>query len=351
MRPGLPSGGSGLFLFPTPYAQGIMAKQVYDPKTGRMVWVDDKGRPLGRDPLGYDPGMGSLPGRALAREADLYARLPNARLAGYRGPKVTPPDRGAASGAPPGTNRPLAGLAQNFRGNSQVISPVDENGVAISDPIRRQIVQTPTEVGDDAEAITVVLGAELYPDAGALNRRPYFLHGEIEWGIGGASFSAEVDWQNGAIIPIIASFVKVNCIYTPQVTAGLASPDVIVSAAFGYGQAMNSGRGSSVRRTISSGTVNPGSRSNGGRPYPIPNFANGLTVQTDSDNPNLKIVWVTNGVYPALNELSHVYYTGNTNGSDQASASFQIPNGANFVYFDNLGMSVQSAQLIFSLGI
>lgn len=250
-----------------------MPRRIYDPVSGRMVWVGDDGRPL----YNVNPGLGSLPGRARQREEDLLARLPDAQLAGYTGPQVTPPKvtpRVTETNLDPKaipTFRPLAGASQNNRGGSVIIDPAEAvfgSDPNLSDPIVRRVVETPLTTGDDAEVIAVTMGRSIvnqqlgpFGDGNQVRAR-------LEWGVGGASFSAEVDWGRGGVIVLPASFARVSVDYRLQGPPFFGLPPIeAFAASLSYGFA---GRAkSNAAKFTSKITVDPA----GFVDVPVPNFA------------------------------------------------------------------------------
>jgi hypothetical protein len=340
-----------------------MAKKVYNPKTGKMEWVGDDGKPLTLSQV--NPGLGSLPGRATAREAELLARLPDAQLAGFSGPSVVDPKvvQGARPGepdpVPPHTYRPLAGLKQNSRGASRVLEL--GGSASISPQQINSFIETPRNNGDDAELIAVTLGYELQerqsglldpadpaPYAGLLTE--FYPTAVIEWGIGGATFSAEVDWALGTRVVLCASSVKVG-FRLPAVNLGIAPFNVIFSAGLSYA----SGHVSKPPRL----TVNPlppppapqGLAAGASTSYVvIPNFAESFVVTQGSMAFRPLSVVLVDGFL--TNEPARYLIDSPSNLAHQNERAFPIPNGAKLLLITNAGAGpTTSLRVIFSLAL
>jgi hypothetical protein len=75
--------------------------------------------------------------------------------------------------------------------------------------------------------------------------------GIIEWGVGGAIFSAEVDWNQGVYFAVSASWVRVSARVESINSALVLAPiDIVLKAAYSYGNASTLGQSSPLRRTI-----------------------------------------------------------------------------------------------------
>lgn len=323
-----------------------MPRRVYDKNSGKMVWVGDDGKPL----VNYNPGMGSLPGQALRREADLLSRLPDAQLAGFRGPSVVDPQpmRGARpmdpDPVPPHTYRPLAGAKQNARGNLRVVElPVTPGGGAVVNLQVPSLVETPRQAGDDAEGIMVVCGIEASTPPSS--QFGYNIGGIVELGIGGANFSAEFDWVQGTTFVIPGSFVRVKADIEYFNETGVLQ-NLLVGAALSYGSA-HGGVFSPLRKTINLGSIAPTAQSGF---IELPNFATALTLSAVSAGPplppNLQINFIgTNG------QQSSYAYTTNSNLGAQRDAEFPIPGWAAFFTVTNRALINFNVSAIFSLSL
>lgn len=325
-----------------------MPKQVYSRALGRLVWVDDNGKPL----LNYNPGMGSLPGQAAAREADLYSRLPNAQLAGYYGPSVVNPQQmqGARPNdpdpVPPNTYRPLAGAKQNNRGNSVLLDL--SNGQARAD----SIVRTANNCGDDAEQLLVTLG--YHWEGFAYDANPDFAAGfpalsyvpiataVVGWGIGGAAFEAEVDWVQGLSFPLNASFVQIGA----YVDSEPFNQKLILDAALSYGASAKFYSGARKTQAPSATTANSAS-------FEVPRFATGLLpLVTDllvlpGAAQNFRID-IGNGLGGVGNNIASFFWQNDTRYGSREGL-IPLPNIGKSVTITNLDANTPPTYCIFSL--
>lgn len=309
-----------------------MPKQVYSKSLGRMVWVDDNGAPL----RNFNPGMGSLPGQALMREESLLSRLPDAQLAGYRGPSVVDPRpmRGARpedpDPTPPNTYRPLAGSKQNTRGNSIILAAGPEGSTVSS-----SIIEASRDAGDDAEMLTFTLDVDFDGLSPGTNPSlPVELFAIIEWGIGGASFQAMIDWPRGGCFSLPASWFRIKARYV-SVPAGFgaASPDAILRAAVAYGGIHHR---SHVPRLTERRLDNGSSIAAGGvQNLSVPRFANAFTPIVSSVTPDLLFDMRSNFGVTDFNYGTY-RYTVNTNAGIQGENIFPIPQNVNVIRMTNM---------------
>lgn len=300
--------------------------------------MGDDGKPL----VNYNPGMGSLPGQALRREADLLSRLPDAQLAGYEGPSVVNPQsvRGARPDepdpVPAHTYRPLAGAKQNNRGNSVLITLPAAIGVEIT-KVLGTIVETPKDSGDDAESIKVICG---FAPQGQVNpAEEYTLVGTLEFGVGGATFSAEFDWRNGVCFSLPASFLRVKGVLTYANL--LVERDVVINAALAYGE-VGGGLAAPLKRSFYF-SLDPGEVS---AQVAIPNFASGVTVITSGPPAsNVQLQVISPGFMGNLDVLDM------TNLSNQRDGLLPIQGGATRFQVTNNGLAWVGVQVIFTLSL
>lgn len=305
-----------------------------------VVWIDDNGSPL----YDYDPGMGSLPGRALGREVSEYQRLPHAQNAGMRGPgivhqrPVQGPRPGDDDPPPKHDYRPLNGAAQNNRGLTQVVNlPAAASLTTTSDV---SIVETPKNGGDDAENLIVVCGAQVAKALSGANAG-YKVIGILSFGIGGASFSAEFDWLQGVSFAVAASFMRVAARVTYLSPAG--DGQIALSAGLAYGPSPG-GNFSPLRKTVEVGTLAPLSPSTA---QAIPSFASAVTLTTEGvAAPNLRLRFLS-GARVATYDM-----TSRANTATQADGQFAIPGWAETFTVENLaGANVDNVNAIFSLSL
>lgn len=342
-----------------------MPKRVFDTKTGKLVWVGDDGRPISLSRV--NPGLGSLPGRAEEREEALLGRLPDAQIAGYYGPGVVPVPKqpGARPEAPtpprPETYRPLAGLRENNRGATVEIRQGAEGQNSVS-----SIVETPRNNGEDAEDIILTLGFEwggtnagsLTPEPGSSESALIETFCQLTWGIGGASFFAEFDWQKGARIPLNASFVRVGARIENQVDGFNPVPDIypLLTASLSYGSLPPS-RSHTPRLTQRVATT-AGQFFNPGAPvyYEIPRFATAFTFLSSDPSVDLSFAWrnVNPVASPSLGVYLRTYGGGrfnmNENGRTEENI-FPIPGQANFLSVTNNAARTTGLSILWMLGL
>lgn len=324
--------------------QAMKTKLVRDPLSGQVIAV-----PASKVLVGpVEPGMarttspGMRPMSGSAAMLDLYSRLPNADIAGARGPGVTPggeQGRGARRGqveqegqaAPPHTYRPLGGAKQNARGGSAILSPPDV-GLGATFAEASTIVQTPRDAGDDAEVITVSLGldfANAAEDTAIDDQLDCIC--TVQWGIGGVIFSAELDWIQGLVFSLPASFMNIGARYEGNQLAGAAPPPLLFSAAFAYGT-QSKGTVSQTRRTIFFGQLNGGVSTI----FRAPKYADGFSVFTRSTTPDL-LVEVLRQTSGAVAAIAGYLYNDASNVAVQQPYMFSLPNIGRSVRVTNNG--------------
>jgi len=339
-----------------------MGNNLFVRKNGVLIPVNP-GLPASR---GNQGGMG----RRLD-EADLMSRLPDADLVGMRGPGVKPGGEqsvGArraqlevaeAASPPAPTYRPLGGAMQNNRGNIKIVTlpaSLGENTVVVP-----SVVETSKSSGDDAEVLSVQLALEL-PDAftsatGTAANVKLEIIAVLEWGVGGAFFQAECDWNQGTSFSIAASFLRVSArIVYGDVLFGLNSDtDIVLKASLGYGNAVSLQQSSSARRTVpmrdstsvSPFNLGPGASSDR---IPIPPFAMGVTmIDGTPTQPNYKILMFSDAV-GGFTEAIYFWVDRNNTGS-QLEGQFPIPGRCRFIQIVNLsGLISDVPKLIFNMG-
>jgi hypothetical protein len=327
-----------------------MAKKVYNPKTGKMEWVGDDGKPLTLSQV--NPGLGSLPGRATAREAELLARLPDAQLAGFSGPSVVDPKvvQGARPGepdpVPPHTYRPLAGAKQNNRGGSVLLDLT--NGQARADTI----VRTANNSGEDAEQLLITLGYhwegfayEDNPDFGAMFPALSYVPiatAVIGWGIGGASFEAEVDWVQGLSFPLNASFARIGA----YVQSEPFDRKLILDAAISYGASQKFYSGARKTQAPAAQTANSST-------FAVPRFATGLiplvtNLLATPSGPQNFCISIGNGLSGVGNTVAAFFWQNDTRYGCREGL-IPLPNIGKSVTITNLDANVPPTYCIFSL--
>jgi hypothetical protein len=227
------------------------------------------------------------------------------------------------------THRPLAGLQQNNRGQT-VIVPGDVSGVTKV----ASIVETPRSNGDDAEVITVTLGLEFDGQEPGFNPNlAITFTANLTWGIGGASFSADVDWIGGTAFSIAASWVRVGATYeAPPAGFGGPGPAALLTASLAYGY---NGLDGTRRLTDQGalGALNVGAT----RSFVVPRFATavGFSIPAQTD---LEIAFLTG---TGANQLTTggFRYNDRTNTGVQQQP-FPLPNSTFVMNVTNNGPAV-----------
>ena len=275
------------------------------------------------------------------REAELLSRLPDAQLAGKIGRGVVPRDRNPDGPTTPALQfRPLQGLPQNQRGNTEVIIPVlSKFGIGQTlGSFNHSVAETPKSPGDDAESIIVTLGREYQgqPAGFELPGISSIYRARVIWGIGGAQFETLIDWMAGLSFSLAASFIRISVEGSigPWFSVDPAPPNPVVAASFGYG--FTGGRTSSTKLTVNNVT---GLQAHGAsRLIDIPRFAQSFTVLPVFDSGfgvNLQLLLESNA---AGSDVFATYvYNNLTNSSQQNESTFLIPNGAHNLEIINDG--------------
>ncbi len=342
---------------------------------GNIVWVDDAGNIVG---IAQGGMPGAEPGISSARERDIMSRLPDADVVGLVGPGVVPggekavgAQRMEAEGArkvqpvPAETFRPLGGAQQNNRGNIRIVPLKVSVTLGDSDFIA-SVIETPKANGDDAEVLSVQLGLALPPqltdpnDPLASSVIPIQVNAIVEWGLGGANFTAICDWNQGTSFAVSASFLRISA----QVmrVGALASPlDITLSGALGYGNPSSLNVSSPLRFTQQMGVQT-------GPNFPplilagalsaivsIPAWAVGVTlVDAGTDAGKTPVapdytIFILDGAN-ATNIMAEYRVLDRTNQANQVEGQFPIPGRARFIQIqNNLLVDMSSPKLIFNL--
>lgn len=321
---------------------------IRDPRTGQLIAVGPGYPEPRRQPGGGMPEHQS--------RAELLSRLPDADLRGMRGLGVVPGGenssfsgmRGRAQEgvrAPTPTYRPLAGAQQNNRGGVQIVQ-IDANlgQPAMAIP---SIVETPKSGGDDGEMVTVQLGIEYSSEFPEVT---IDLAAVVEWGLGGASFSAEVDWGNGTCFSLSSSYIRISARLGAVEAAGDTTPSQItLKAALSYGTPNSLGISSSARRTVSLGAALAAGAFTG--TYEVPLWAAGATLLDNSDQNPAYTVYFRQ--VPNLADKGVVFkMTGRSNAYSNMEGQFPVPAGARYFYVRNeLLVPSEYPQMIFNLSL
>jgi len=354
-------------------------------RDGRLAWVNDEGQivRISSGMGGAEPGFGETSQSNLpppnvyhpdARTRDIMSRLPDADVVGLRGPGVVPGGEQAAggrrveradAGLPPAgaTYRPLAGAQVNNRGGIQTV--LVPSAVPVPTQIIPSVVETPKSGGIDAETITIQLSLDLPfamkdPTSTAAGI-PIDVVAVVEWGVGGAFFTAEVDWVQGTVIGLCASFVRVSAKVTGTQVAlpGVPDASIVLRASLAYGGGNSFGISCPARRTIpllDAGGNNLIAAGQLSEPVAIPAWAIGFTLSDGGVLAGLvSVPDYTIYVLPRIGGLvAEAIYgvVSRTNLSTQVEGQFPITVNNRFIQVrNNLGTGVIAPKLIFNLGL
>lgn len=336
-----------------------LVKFVRDPRTGELIALPAKQVLLNNTNPGFGrtTSSGMRPQSASSAMGELYSRLPDADIAGARGPGVVPggeQGKGARRGQanqeeqppPPATYRPLGGAKQNYRGHAVILSPPDV-GLGSTVAFEGSLVATPRDAGDDAEVITISLGLAL-ANADDTADITDFLDPVclLDWGIGGASFAAELDWMDGLIFSIPASFVKVGCVYNAGQIGVTPVPPLLFSAALAYGpQPKNVVN--QTRRTITLGNLAAGAQTGFLR---VPPYATGFSLYTRGV-PNL-LVGLFDQTTGAVAARANFEYIDRTNDANLQPYMFPLLNSTRAIRITNQAALIESeVTLVWNLAL
>jgi hypothetical protein len=283
---------------------------------------------------------------------------------------------------PAETWRPLAGSSANNRGAARIVrlETLDSTGgpAPIPEILVPSIVQSQRGEGQfDGELISVRLGISLpEPMLDATGASPYAtipldIVCRLEFGIGGVSYTAEVDWNLGTVFGVSASFVRVNARIAPIPALLVPVPpiDFVLQASLAYGDASNTGISAEARRTINVGnldglipafplmtTIVGGGLS---AVFPIPVWTAGLTL-TDAGAliggflPGVPVAPdYTIFLFDANGQVSVEYTVSDrTNFSQTVEGHFPVPVQSRFIRVrNNLGVPMISPRIIFNLAL
>lgn len=240
------------------------------------------------------------------------------------------------------TLRPLAGRQANNRGNSVVVGP-DRNLATV--------VESGKDSGPDAETIVVALGLEIANDSNRdhiRSREAIDVKAVIDFGVGGADYRALVDWEQGAVLTIPASYIRVSALYNHHYEH---APKVKLDASLAYGFVGH--RGTGGRYTQDLGIVAPGARTGF---VQIPKFAASFSIVTQNkrhpfkSSPASMIVSAHNGAIGVGVQSAFQYVSGN-NQAIQTEDQFALFNSARFVNVRNDDTHHAHMMLIYSLSL
>lgn len=175
----------------------------------------------------------------------------------------------------------------------------------------------------------------------------------LEWGTGGAIFSAETDWSRGTSFGLLADYVRISATINISVPVAVAPStaetfNIVLGAGIGYGNQFSAVGSSPARRTktveIAAGAV---------QSVEVPAWALGFSVLTSDTNlaaptaPNLAIE--VRGVGGSSNNAVF-QVTSRTNLGNQRESQFPLPLGAHTLNIQNNGASSVLAAVVFNLG-
>jgi hypothetical protein len=250
------------------------------------------------------------------------------------------------------SGRPLQGASQNARGGQRVIT------LGGTPQQIGSIVQAPRDAGEDAEIISVTLGFSwLGVDPLTLvTDVSVFSKATLDWGVGGANFSAQCDWMNGVTLSIPASSMNVGLI-----AGGQPSPttpiQVQYSASLSYGSP--SGRRSSPARYtyFAADRLLPGhylnDADNNVAYIAIPAFATSFILVDGQVQPTSYQAKLIRGNAGGGSFATRYDMTSLRNQQcGMIESQFAIPNGAMFMSIANTGTVIsENLQVIFNLSL
>jgi hypothetical protein len=252
----------------------------------------------------------------------------------------------------PGTFRPLAGAIPNNRGNARAVTLQTLTGGPAQ--VIPSILQTKHDSGVDAEVLTVQLGLELPQDffdpSSPYTGAPVQITALLEWGVGGSSYTAEVDWILGTCFYVTASWLRISAIVGAVPALAQPNIDITLKCSVGYGNANGLSLSSAARRIVDvlnpAGfkLLNPGETS---RVLPIPLWAMGFTLIDGNTNiPDYTISQTDGVLIRSVNK-----WLSRSNVAIQVEGQFPVPGMCRFFTItNNLGVIVANPSLIFNLG-
>lgn len=252
------------------------------------------------------------------------------------------PTMGAEEFALPTVARPLTGARDNNRGGAYI--QAFTTGTAF---LPQTIVESPKNPGQDAETLAITLGFDVLNGTVANDQAvPIMPACNLLWGVGGAEFTAEVDWLQGTVLYLTASYARVSISFPYSfafIGIGAAIVTYRFSANIGYGSTRPSTH--VARRTTALSTLAAGVTDT---LVPVPPFATSYTILTDAAVVTMRIsqeVTSSGSGSFAVNT-----YTNQSNGSNQ-DASFPIVCGTRMLAVTNLGAAAVDYVVLFNLSL
>ena len=235
---------------------------------------------------------------------------------------------------------PLQGVQVNQRGQSVELLP--------GEGLKNILDLRP--LSEDSEVITIcfgITGAGFVNNPGDVVLLPpdIFLRGVLEWGVGAANYTAEVDILQGTVISIPASFIRVGVRYEPSITASFTVLPYRVNASLSYGFI---GQRSSPRYTVRFPQVAPGPA--GVVSSNIPPFATGFTILSGGPTGFSPCNFTVRG-YQGAGLMSAGSMATGSNLGNQIESQFPLFNSARIINIENTGPAPADYQVIYSLSL
>jgi hypothetical protein len=237
--------------------------------------------------------------------------------------------------------RPLSGpnMGDNNRGGAVILTPP-----ATWSP-GSVIAQTVVEArgGEEAETIDVTLGLTLNPnDNASIGGTLYtWVTALIEWGAGGASYTAEADWLNGTRFSLNASYVRIGARYEPAFFGN--GPAALLQASLGYGG--RDARPYGLRKTVRSTSGTPTLFANSlsvSSAIRIPKFATTFNLLRGAAAPSAfawppfdVMVFFTGTDNAGVQSLSTVYRIQGLPGDAGFPQDLPVPAGTRYMWVYN----------------
>jgi hypothetical protein len=163
----------------------------------------------------------------------------------------------------------------------------------------------------------------------------------VEWGIGGASARATVDFANGVVVPnLMASWIRVHAISPVGSAVTGTSAAYVLYAFLGPGPGVGHGR-----RTVWVGELTAGSES---AAFPIQRFAQRATIAGADDAATPA---TTNATLRFWQDIGKTSCVANYVVTGDQPLPFEIPNGAAFASVrNNMGVTARFG-ILYTLAI
>jgi len=265
----------------------------------------------------------------------------------------------------PGTYRPLVGARPLNRGNAKLVRLVP-NAVG-GQPAQEfsTILSAPRDAGDDGEAIIVTLGLDYPSPTKVVNGTspsnadlfPFDVTALLRWGVGGAQFSAEIDWIQGTTFSLGASFLEIGARVGALPPLALDPLEFFLRASLAYGYAGSSKLLTPCKLTVlvpitpgTPGVLPAGSISD---TIAIPPFATAFTVASITGGAGITPTLDVNILEAFAGTPTALYrYATRTNLGWQNEGAFPIPGKSRFLNVTNNGpLQQDGVKIIFNLAL